>query len=552
MSGKTKVGRRVARLGRGAKGVVAVLVVAAMAASPLGAAALASAGGEEGSAVLQAGTEWQVASAEEGGADAAQGQVAGSGADASQGQTTDEGLQWTVTEYDADAVMAAARAAGLAGADALERYLAGQELTDDEMLSIDVRTLRAINEKLAQEIAGKQAVLGHVDWEVEDPRSNETADADAQSAYAGDGDSSTQEADSASGSSYVPGTIGYNLTTRKFVAVVGEQARQVAQENGLYASVMVAQAILESASGNSALSRPPYNNLFGIKGAYNGQSVTMRTGEDDGTGAKYYIDAAFRAYPSVRESLKDYADLLTNSMGSFYAGALKENAAIYADACTWLQGRYATDTSYAAKLCDIIDAYDLTRYDEPLDYELVGTYQAQAKNPVTGGLAFDLMTGQRIMEERGLTDLVAEATSHLGDPYVWGGEAPGGFDCSGLVQYSYKTAMGVSLPRVADAQSTKGEDVALSDVHMGDLLFFENADGEVSHVAIYLGEGCYLEAPHEGDVVKVTSFEEHEPSFAKRVLETRPVEQASEAESAVLPPQAYYQDDAYYAFLGLW
>ena len=167
-----------------------------------------------------------------------------------------------------------------------------------------------------------------------------------------------------------------NPTTEEFIALIGEQARQIAQENGLYASVMIAQAILESGSGGSGLSKPPYNNLFGIKGSYKGSAVYMLTSEDDGTGRRYDIMAAFRSYPSTRESLQDYADLLTKSMGSFYAPAWKANAATYADACDYLQGHYATSTSYSASLQGLILAYNLEQFDHPATQD--GTDKANA------------------------------------------------------------------------------------------------------------------------------------------------------------------------------
>ena len=88
----------------------------------------------------------------------------------------------------------------------------------------------------------------------------------------------------ASNSNYRQVYHGQNLETERFIAMIGEQARQIGQEHNLYASVMIAQAILESGSGNSQLAQAPYNNLFGIKGAYKGNSVTFNTQEDDGTG----------------------------------------------------------------------------------------------------------------------------------------------------------------------------------------------------------------------------------------------------------------------------
>ena len=66
-------------------------------------------------------------------------------------------------------------------------------------------------------------------------------------------------------SAYVARHYSEDLTTEKFISLVGESARTIAAENDLYASVMIAQAILESASGNSTLAQAPNNNLFGIK-----------------------------------------------------------------------------------------------------------------------------------------------------------------------------------------------------------------------------------------------------------------------------------------------
>lgn len=101
-----------------------------------------------------------------------------------------------------------------------------------------------------------------------------------------------------------------DTTTISFIQTIGESARQIAAQNDLYASVMIAQAILESNSGQSKLSQAPNYNFFGIKGDYKGQSVTMQTWEDDGNGNSYTIDAQFRSYGSLEESLQDYAQFL--------------------------------------------------------------------------------------------------------------------------------------------------------------------------------------------------------------------------------------------------
>ena len=97
--------------------------------------------------------------------------------------------------------------------------------------------------------------------------------------------------------------------TRQFVKSIAKDAHRIGQDNDIYASVMIAQAILESDSGRSALAKSPNHNLFGIKGAFEGNSVPFNTLEADGN-QLYSINAGFRKYPSTKESLKDYSDLI--------------------------------------------------------------------------------------------------------------------------------------------------------------------------------------------------------------------------------------------------
>ena len=149
-------------------------------------------------------------------------------------------------------------------------------------------------------------------------------------------------------------------TTVAFIAEIGETSRYLAAKNDLYASVMIAQAILESDSGQSQLSQKPSYNFFGIKGEYNGQSVTLPTWEDDGKGNPYHIDAAFRSYGSVENSLQDYVEFLE---GSYYVGVHRSKTRSYKDATAALTGVYATDTTYGDKLNSIIEQYQLTIYD---------------------------------------------------------------------------------------------------------------------------------------------------------------------------------------------
>jgi len=104
--------------------------------------------------------------------------------------------------------------------------------------------------------------------------------------------------------------------------------------------------------------------------------------------------------------------------------------------------------------------------------------------------------------------IVSEASKFLGVPYLWGGESPSGFDCSGLVQYVFGQ-LGVEVPRGSVDQSEVGTEVAsLSEAQPGDLLFFEPGQngappGKPGHVAIYIGNGEMIDAPETGETVQV-------------------------------------------------
>ncbi|EOL49019.1 LysM peptidoglycan-binding domain-containing protein [Enterococcus caccae] len=159
-----------------------------------------------------------------------------------------------------------------------------------------------------------------------------------------------------------------SISPSAFIAEISGHARSVAAANDLYASVMMAQAILESDWGRSTLSAAPNHNLFGIKGSYQGQSVTMKTWEVI-NGQWIQVNAAFRKYPSYSESFSDNAYVLRNTSFQagvyYYSGAWKSNTNSYKDATAWLTGRYATDPSYNTKLNNIITTYNLTQYDTP-------------------------------------------------------------------------------------------------------------------------------------------------------------------------------------------
>ena len=101
--------------------------------------------------------------------------------------------------------------------------------------------------------------------------------------------------------------------------------------------------------------------------------------------------------------------------------------------------------------------------------------------------------------------VVKETMKYLGIPYVWAGATPsGGFDCSGLVLYVY-AKFGVQFPHGATMQAHMGTPVSLSEAQPADLVFF-GYPAFYHHVGIYIGNGLFIEAPHTGDVVKVSQL----------------------------------------------
>lgn len=99
-------------------------------------------------------------------------------------------------------------------------------------------------------------------------------------------------------------------------------------------------------------------------------------------------------------------------------------------------------------------------------------------------------------------EAAAIAGRYLGVPYVWGGESPAGFDCSGLVAYVY-AQLGISLPHYTVSQWDATIPIATSDLQPGDLVFFDG----LSHVGIYIGGGEFIHAPHTGTVVQVSTLD---------------------------------------------
>lgn len=149
-----------------------------------------------------------------------------------------------------------------------------------------------------------------------------------------------------------------NTRSQQFIESVAPGAIQGWKNYGVLPSVTVAQAILESGWGSSSLSTQAHN-LFGIKGSYNGHSVTMRTREVYG-GRSVYVNAAFRAYANNSESVEDHGNFLYSNRR--YRNLLGDRN--YASVANKLHADgYATDPNYASALINLVRTYGLDRLD---------------------------------------------------------------------------------------------------------------------------------------------------------------------------------------------
>jgi cell wall-associated NlpC family hydrolase len=104
-------------------------------------------------------------------------------------------------------------------------------------------------------------------------------------------------------------------------------------------------------------------------------------------------------------------------------------------------------------------------------------------------------------------NLVLNAMGFMGIPYRWGGSTPeAGFDCSGFVQYVFRQAAGLVLPRSSFDQIRQGTAVARGELQPGDLVFFNTMRATASHVGIYIGENRFIHAPRTGKTVEIADF----------------------------------------------
>lgn len=119
-------------------------------------------------------------------------------------------------------------------------------------------------------------------------------------------------------------------------------------------------------------------------------------------------------------------------------------------------------------------------------------------------------------------NIVAEANKYIGTPYRWGGTSPQtGFDCSGFVQFIFRHALQINLPRLPVHMSRRGERVSREELSPGDLVFFNTRGGKFTHVGIYVNDAQFIHAPMPGTRVTVSrmdsSYYRHRFTYAVRI-----------------------------------
>lgn len=267
-----------------------------------------------------------------------------------------------------------------------------------------------------------------------------------------------------------------------FVNAIATAAIQSGAENDVLPSVIIAQAMLESTSGTSVLASRA-NNLFGIKGQYDGKSYFIETLEYAKDGSSYTVKVGFRQYPSWAASILDHGNLLQKSR---YAKVRNEPNYIVATQALYNAG-YATDPEYASKLQKLIQTYNLTQYDSGWGSRNGADLSAYLDSlPTSKGKI-----------------ILASASTMLGWQYSQekASTTSGYTDCSFLVQNAY-ARIGVSLPRTSYAQAEwcveNGYEISFCELQPGDLIFYSLSTTKdfrsVTHVAIYCGEGMLIEA----------------------------------------------------------
>jgi len=155
-----------------------------------------------------------------------------------------------------------------------------------------------------------------------------------------------------------------NVDKKAFINEISSEIKPLAEKHDLYASIMIAQAIIESDWGQDSYAQAPYYNLFGLEGQYQGKSAMLdKKNPETGQTEKKEL----KQYGSYKEAIQDYIEIIktTSRDGNenYFSGTWRSNAQDYQTAAAALEGRFNDDQSYVQKLVSTIQEHDLTSYD---------------------------------------------------------------------------------------------------------------------------------------------------------------------------------------------
>ncbi|MHB8438030.1 MAG: C40 family peptidase [Acidimicrobiales bacterium] len=170
---------------------------------------------------------------------------------------------------------------------------------------------------------------------------------------------------------------------------------------------------------------------------------------------------------------------------------------------TALSGADAQVTALVQQQQQAQQAYQTAKYQAQLAAEQAAAAAAAAAAAEHGGGT----TTVTVSVPQSAQGAIQAAESQIGVPYVWGAESPRGsaapgFDCSGLMQWSWDQA-GVSLPRTAAEQYDSTTHIPMADIEPGDLVFWDDGTSSVQHVGMYVGNGDVIDAPQTGQDVQI-------------------------------------------------
>jgi cell wall-associated NlpC family hydrolase len=213
---------------------------------------------------------------------------------------------------------------------------------------------------------------------------------------------------------------------------------------------------------------------------------------------------------------RQQADMLTSLMQQQQvltareAQAKTQFAAIQADGAKIAQ-RKAELTAKIAKAKSVLDNLQATQRAHLLALqraqENAATAASQTSRDQTRPTTTNVPTSARA------AIAVRTALAQIGKPYVYGAAGPNAFDCSGLTMYAWAAA-GVSIPHASWMQPHSGTPVAISDLRPGDLVFYYSP---ISHVAMYIGNGQVVHAPHPGSYVQIVPLTSMPIAMAVRI-----------------------------------